>query len=348
MKGDITMAWNEEKEKEILTSYKRKFSLRFTLKIIQVLFVLFMVYTFYMVGIEALYKYSKVGERLGYYQQLTLDWKYPQFTGRHFIEEKPKITPYLTQIIEVPVEHTVGKERAEIGYITVRKSLLFPAVTADYSEANKNEHPFTFYLPSNPVTGKALTAIENEAVWEKLDMIHEGFVADIAFSMDHYYSPEELSELLQPYDIDVLWMPLYMGEGKAYDDIVSNDENLLTFGTDQWGLAPGRDVDENGQYVIERLHLDEYYGDNNVSALEESQQLMLENMQIMLQEDKATAEALLQTDHLEERYLYIKENGFQVFGAVVTGPVKELLKLQEEKVIRGAQLGEVTIWNWSE
>ncbi|WP_084221770.1 MULTISPECIES: anti sigma factor C-terminal domain-containing protein [Mesobacillus] len=40
--------------------------------------------------------------------------------------------------------------------------------------------------------------------------------------------------------------------------------------------------------------------------------------------------------------------GFQVYGAVVTGPVKELLKLKENRQIQGANLGDMTYWNWTE
>lgn len=349
MKGDLLMEWNEEKEKELLISYKRRFSLRFTLKVVQVLVLLFVLYTLYMVALQAIYTYSKAGERLGFYQQLTLDWKYPQYIGLHVIQKQPEITPYLTQIVEVPVENTIGKEIAEVGNVTVKKSVLFPAVTADYSEVKESKQSYYFYLPTHPVSREVLSAVENPAVWEKLDMIHEGFVADLAFSTDDYYSPEEMNELLQPYDIDVLWMPLYMGESKMFDiDFTLHGENSLTFATEQWGLAGGRKVEKDGQYVIHHLHPNEYYGEDDISALEESQQLMLENMEMMLRNNKRLAEMLLQTSHLEERYNYVKENGFQVFGAVVTGPVKELLKLQEEKAIRGAQLGEVEIWNWSE
>ena len=42
----------------------------------------------------------------------------------------------------------------------------------------------------------------------------------------------------------------------------------------------------------------------------------------------------------------IQDEGFTAYGAVVTGPVKELLKLKELETIQGVQLGEVELWNW--
>lgn len=42
----------------------------------------------------------------------------------------------------------------------------------------------------------------------------------------------------------------------------------------------------------------------------------------------------------------LKENGFKVYGADVTGPVKALLKLQEEETFRTVKVGEFDYWNW--
>lgn len=49
---------------------------------------------------------------------------------------------------------------------------------------------------------------------------------------------------------------------------------------------------------------------------------------------------------LEQRYQYIKDNGIQVYGVVVTGPTKELLKLQNLGSVHSPALGDVGLWNW--
>jgi len=48
---------------------------------------------------------------------------------------------------------------------------------------------------------------------------------------------------------------------------------------------------------------------------------------------------------LQERYDYLKKNGFQVYGAVVTGPTKELLKLKNLEGISNEMLGDVELMN---
>ncbi|TKI02527.1 anti sigma factor C-terminal domain-containing protein, partial [Bacillus cereus] len=42
----------------------------------------------------------------------------------------------------------------------------------------------------------------------------------------------------------------------------------------------------------------------------------------------------------------VKENGVKVYGIVITGPSKELLKLQNSPHVRYATLGDIEIWNW--
>ena len=50
--------------------------------------------------------------------------------------------------------------------------------------------------------------------------------------------------------------------------------------------------------------------------------------------------------HLEDRIAYMKENGVNMFGVVVTGPTKEILKLKDEQWVGGMKVGEVRLWNW--
>ncbi|MGN7117717.1 anti sigma factor C-terminal domain-containing protein [Lysinibacillus odysseyi] len=105
------------------------------------------------------------------------------------------------------------------------------------------------------------------------------------------------------------------------------------------GLTTGRDHDEQfqGQFRVNML-ADE--------TLEESKQMMLQNMEELLEKNKSYYEGLLGLGYLKEKQAYLKEKGFTVYGAVVTGPVKELLKLKDVPSIRDEQLGDVELWNW--
>ncbi len=50
--------------------------------------------------------------------------------------------------------------------------------------------------------------------------------------------------------------------------------------------------------------------------------------------------------NLDKRYEYVKDNGVKVYGIVITGPSKELLKLQNSPHVRYATLGDIEVWNW--
>ena len=49
---------------------------------------------------------------------------------------------------------------------------------------------------------------------------------------------------------------------------------------------------------------------------------------------------------LQPRIDYVKEHGVNIYGAVVTGPSKEILKLREEPWVSAVYVGEVKLWNW--
>lgn len=85
----------------------------------------------------------------------------------------------------------------------------------------------------------------------------------------------------------------------------------------------------------------------STESLVDSEQRILSNMEILLDKPENYYRRVLGLDHLPEKYKYLKEKGFTVYGAVVTGPVKELLKLQDATIIQGEQLGEVKLWNWN-
>ena len=82
------------------------------------------------------------------------------------------------------------------------------------------------------------------------------------------------------------------------------------------------------------------------NTIEESKRMMLKNMEELLAMNKSYYERLLGLSALQEQYTYIQDEGFTAYGAVVTGPVKELLKLKELETIQSVQLGEVELWNW--
>ncbi len=316
--------WNKEMEKKILK--KSRFTL--TIRILRLL----------LNFVSDKLNMAKENE---FYTKLALDWQVPNLRGNFDFQEE-KTTPLGTKKLSYPLIKQVGKATIMMGEAEVTKRLLNSNSTIQYNLPGKERiNDFSFFYPDDPDSGEKLSAGAQTGVWETLEMLHEGTVAELAFSTDRFMSPEELLKTLSSYDVDVLWMPLRSGEFEDFSTASTMSEGSLSvFNT--IGLTGGRTIDED-------FYTDSLAYSINQASVEESKKIMLQNMEKLLAEKPSSYyEGFLSLGHLEERYNYLKENGFVVYGAVVTGPVKELLKLQDEEMIRGEQLGEVELWNWEE
>lgn len=335
------MEWNEEKAQKVVKKHKKRFTLRLTLKIIRVVAALFFIFAIYNMGISILYHSSDTGKQTKFYLKLAIDWTDPQLTTDLSSSTKNEITPLLTQKMALPVFRRIGTENYVAAELNINKPIITALTHVELTNRIRyfDDEKFTFNLPVNPITNQKLKGDEYTDAWEILDMTHEGHVADLAFSTEEYYSPEKLIELLSEYDLSILWMPLTMGEYETYEEHGYGTAGNIMALSVQWGLAGAREIDEKYNSGSIRTSLDE-------ETVKESKEAMLNNMERMLNDNKKLAEQLLDTAYLEERYNYLDEHGFKVFGAVVTGPVKELLKLQELEGIHSVQLGEIENWNW--
>ncbi|MFC0470691.1 anti sigma factor C-terminal domain-containing protein [Halalkalibacter kiskunsagensis] len=336
------MEWNEEKAQQIVKKYKSRFNFRLSFKIIRVIVSLLLLYWIYLFVLTVSYDYSKIGPRTEFYQKLAIDWTYPEFTSDIAISHHQEITPFWTQKIEFPLERRIGKNNYVVSHLNLSKPIMNERSQLEIERSypyKSGEYGFNFYLPFHPENGRPLVGNKSPGVFETLEMVHEGSVADFAFSTNDYYSPEEILQLLADYDVDVIWMPIYMGEYQEFTEWGwSGGGNSMAL-AHQWGLSGARTTEDNFRSGSLAHVLNEM-------SVEESKMAMLDNMARMLEENKSLAERLLVTNHLQERYDYLNNEGFQVYGAVVTGPVKELLKLQEVDGLHSFQLGEAADWNW--
>ena len=331
--------WTKDKEKRILWKYR--FSL--TMRIIRVVLILLFLFGVYMVLISIGYSFTKLGDKNSFHLNLAIDWTQPGLHGEYGRPINTEITPFLSQKLTIPISQTIGKEEEVIGEWDVTKRMLpiFSSKERTYFQSSDNKQ-FGFILPEDPLTGKKLRSVTNMAdqqQWQKLEMVHEGTVANLAFSTSQYYKPEELIKKLETYDLDIQWMPLYAGELKAFEPSWGRTGGGEHLSVDTLGLSRAVDMDEDYNSWAEWLL--------SSKSIDENQKVMLKNMKTLIDnESKTYLQNVLGLWYLEDRYTYLKENGFLVYGAVVTGPVKELLKLKEEQDFRNIQVGNFEYWNW--
>ncbi|WP_031513015.1 anti-sigma factor [Desulfofalx alkaliphila] len=177
--------------------------------------------------------------------------------------------------------------------------------------------------------------------WKTLDILPEGTVAELAVSFDTSYSLDELYQILSGYDLQLLWFAVDTGveaelrnESRGY---VSAGDGIL------WGFPNHSnsliyEPDSPGNYS---LILD---GDSAKKTA-----AFIEAMEFLIEHEKWAARAHRRWGYdlqLKKRLDYVQENGLRVYGAVVTGPTKELLKLKEVDEVKFSALGEVALWNW--
>jgi len=327
--------WNKELEKKILK--KSKFTLSF--RILRILLLVAFIYALYMSIANIVADKLAIGKQNMYYSSLALEWTVPNVRGDFGIKDET-MNAFGTKSVSYNLLRKVGSEDVVIGEANVTKRLFSGLSNITYSHPGlKQLNKFSFSLPEDPRTNKKLGANTSRHVWDSLEMLPEGTVGELAFSTTSFMESEQLIEKLRDYDIHILWMPLYTGEFVNYDPSGWGGSHNVIMVSDVIGLTGGMDHDDKYHQSLRVIWLDE-------SSIIESKQLMLSNMKELLKKSKSYYENFLGLSHLEEKYEYLQEEGFIVYGAVVTGPVKELLKLKDAPFVQGEQLGEVELWNW--
>ncbi|MCP2034513.1 hypothetical protein L1279_001500 [Planomicrobium sp. HSC-17F08] len=328
--------WNKELEKKILR--KSRFTLTF--RMLRLLLLSVLIYGAYMVILSVSTDKLHIADENNFYTKLALDWKVPNLRGTQNFEEK-EITIFGTKRLSYPLVKKVGKADLVMGDAFITKKLSNTNSSIEYQHPGKEQlNDFSFSYPEDPLSGKKLLANPEPEVWETLGMLHEGTVAELAFSTSRFMDTKELIQLVEPYDVDILWLPLHTGEFETFTPgSWGGDGSNITVNT-LIGLTGGRTVSEDFQSTSLITSLD-------AKTVEESENLMIQNIKKLLAEKPVSYyETFLGLNHLNERYKFLEENGFITYGAVVTGPVKELLKLRDVEGVQGEQLGEVELWNW--
>jgi len=328
--------WNKELEERILK--KSKFTL--TLKIIRIILILFLVHMFYKLILEQVVQYFNDSQENHYFSTLAIEWTNPNVYGSFNLKEEP-ISFFGTKVISYDLFKRVGNEQFVIGESEVTKPLFFdPFRKISLIPGEERLSDIAISMPEDPRTGSELKIDTNPKTWETLEILPEGTVAELSFTTSSFMNAKELVTKLEKYDLHILWMPLYTGEFKEYEPFSYSTgipASLHVYSV--IGLKGGKDHDGFYRVGYESLYITK-------DDLKENEQLMLKNMKEILHKPEDYYKHFLGLPHLEEQYNYIVENGFTVYGAVVTGPTKELLKLKDEPLIQGVQLGEVELWNW--
>ncbi|MED0950451.1 anti sigma factor C-terminal domain-containing protein [Bacillus mobilis] len=228
------------------------------------------------------------------------------------------------------VVKTVGKKEIPLGTLET-SSFLSSVNVLNNSWRNTFYQPKLFFVHPKTEQGDYLKE-SSKKVWDTLTKVHEGTVAEVAISFDKAYTLQELEPLLysvfeaQEMPPIPVWYALETGEEKK--DV----ENFILHSGEAIGFP------EHIRFL-----------DSETEKQKTPEDKVIEMMRILSIHKKTVSKVTLLHEselNLDKRYEYVKDNGVKVYGMVITGPSKELLKLQNSPHVRYATLGDIEVWNW--
>ncbi|MGG3284185.1 anti sigma factor C-terminal domain-containing protein [Paenibacillus solani] len=250
-----------------------------------------------------------------------------------------EVTPFLTQKTKLKVYKDVGNWQVIVGELHAQKRL-GGGLTYSIEELNpylNREERNPYILNSALLEGRRIKDDPRPtSAMNQLEKLEDGNVAELFFSLRTLRSPEEVLELLSKYDVKATSMAVFAGELK--------DFKLGTYSS------------SGADYMIPHLTLRPkvQFGDNHSLSL--WQTFFSGDTEITDHVKQLIADVEWMTDNIKyngvdediKRLAYLRKNGVQVYGAAVTGPVRELEKLKEEQELIEFRLGRIEVWNWDE
>lgn len=248
------------------------------------------------------------------------------------------ISPLLTQTVTTRLYRQIGEWKIITGELQAEKSLfgVLRYTIKEHPEYLESNSPASFGMPMSLVYG-GTDGNRNKAekVLKQLSRIEDGFVAEMGFSLGKGVAPDQLAEMLSGNDLRIMGMAVYSGEVKEVK--VSNySSSSDTIYAPHLTLRPYMAYSNDG------------LGKTWFASISKDNVKMSADQMIKDLEWLTSRVSYNGADEDKQRLAYLKSNGIQVFGAVVTGPVRELEKLGQVPGLRDFRLGRIEVWNWEE
>ncbi|KAA0544628.1 anti-sigma factor [Bacillus sp. BGMRC 2118] len=248
------------------------------------------------------------------------------------------VTEPNTSLEEMEIEHEIGFFSMEIFFNTYKRIGKEDYKAGDYSIYFALDKPNFPKEKSNLDRPLTTPLIENERLlhpqanipfnikdeWEMLAGLPEGTVSEVYVSFTDVMEPKQLEKLV-PSTMEVRWLAIDTGLEEKQVDHEGVPVSAIGYPAqyDPTTWSPFKSQDQtNVEVFIDILKL--------------------------LEKNEEVAEQISRHKSLElkERLNYIETNGINVYGAVITGPTSEILKLKEMQQVRAIKVGEVKLWNW--
>ncbi|SDK21481.1 anti-sigma factor [Sediminibacillus albus] len=215
----------------------------------------------------------------------------------------------------------------------------------DVETINKLDMKFLLHSPINfnlqtkdDQNSYFISPNDNETLrnnWGKLEVLPEGTVVEAYISFDQFYTTAQVFNKLKGKNYRPVWFAVNSGPKTEGDNNYKVNNNPIgmpfipvkqTSSSESGGISSQEIInnpDTRNSKFIQTLHLIKDY------------------------EHIAEGISTYPSFNLENIIRYIEEHGVNIYGAVITGPKKEILNLQNEDWVSTVQVGEARLWNWN-
>lgn len=343
-KDDHVLKDWKESEKNIDQRTARKFVWRTRLAIgftvIRILLGVFLIYVLYQIPVEIYFEHSGKRAEFDRFVATVVETRHAGIEVDKLSHPRAEISPLLTQETTLPVYRQVGGWEVVVGEVKAKKRLLGKlSYTIEYNKKyihEQMEYPYALPPDLPELTDSYQPGELVEPAEAQLEKIPDGFVVQLQFSLKKGMKPEELFQILNKYDVTVLQMPVYAGEIKEFetDRTTIIEDGVYTYEVPTLMLRPFVEYDEKNRLSI---------ADHIITAeyLEESVETFYRDLSWLIEKGGYSEQELD-----EKRLAYLRKHGIKVFGATVTGPVREAEKLIQEEQFHKFHVTGIEVWNW--
>lgn len=202
--------------------------------------------------------------------------------------------PLYGREISYPLHAGVAAERRRIGTVTLKQQLWWQEIDVRLDQTD------TLLRSSLKLPTEEKVNNNAEDTWNVLTQLPPAATVQLNFSTNSYLTPQALRKMLAPYDLKLLWIPVYSGEKGA------ETTQAYPLGLKLWQDSSG------------------------AVSLANSEARLREHLETVTAHPLRTGEQAL----WNRRKSYIRAHGIKTYGATVQGTPQALLQLQEVLELR--------------
>lgn len=339
-KDDVLGEWQEteetfdEKNARKLV-WRTRLSISFIL--VRTLLVILLLYVAYIVPVSIYYHGSDHPATFDRLVTTLIESSYPAISVERSGINHVEISPLLTQSTVMTLYRQVGDWEVVVGEVTATKRL-FGQLDYHVDITDKYlDREMTSYVLAPELRGDSFpnNHVDYSPVANQLSHIADGYVVQTSFSTVEGMTPEQLRKIIMQYDLRVYEMPVFAGELAEFDvNYFSADE---IYYVDSLLLTPATHYDHNNARFSWNRSL------SGAKGLKDSVEQFTTNIEWLVENGNYYGK-----DIDQKRLTYLKSNELLVYGAMVTGPIREVEKLMGEELFHTFELGGIEVWNWEE